>query len=131
MREQIGKGGDRLMPESLSEKELEEFSEKLEKQRIKLFDNDYLPKTKPFPKLREPGERFKKDGVKIVIASSATGNEVEFFKKAMNQPRFFPLPVSARMPKNNKAAPPTANPIFAAAGSGVALSAIGASSGRI
>jgi beta-phosphoglucomutase-like phosphatase (HAD superfamily) len=84
VREQIGKGGDQLMPEFLSEKELKEFGEKLEKRRTELFDEEYLPKTKPFPKVRELCERIKKDGVKIVLASSATGDEVEFFKKAMN-----------------------------------------------
>ncbi|CAA9406895.1 MAG: hypothetical protein AVDCRST_MAG74-1936 [uncultured Pyrinomonadaceae bacterium] len=84
VREQIGKGGDQLMPEFLSEKELEEFGEKLEERRTELFDTEYLPKTKPFPKVRELCERIKKDDIKIVLASSATGDEVEFFKKAMN-----------------------------------------------
>jgi HAD superfamily hydrolase (TIGR01509 family) len=84
VREQIGKGGDQLMPEFLSEKELKQFGEKLEKRRTEIFDEEYLPKTKPFPKVRELCERIKKDGIKIVLASSATATEVEFFKKAMN-----------------------------------------------
>jgi HAD superfamily hydrolase (TIGR01509 family) len=84
VREQIGKGGDQLMPEFLSEKELKDFGEKLEKRRTEIFDNEYLPETKPFPKVRELVERIKKDGKKVVLASSATGKEVEFFKKLMN-----------------------------------------------
>jgi HAD superfamily hydrolase (TIGR01549 family) len=72
------------MPEFLSEKELTDFGEKLEKRRTEIFDNEYLPKTKPFPKVRELVERIKKDGKKVVLASSATGKEVEFFKKLMN-----------------------------------------------
>ena len=84
VRGQIGKGGDQLMPEFLSEKELDDFGEKLEKRRTEIFDNEYLPKTKPFPKVRELCERIGKDGVKIVLASSATGNEVEFFKKVLD-----------------------------------------------
>jgi HAD superfamily hydrolase (TIGR01549 family) len=84
VRDQIGKGGDQLMPEFLSEKELTDFGEKLEKRRTEIFDNEYLPKTKPFPKVRELVERIKKDGKKVVLASSATGKEVEFFKKLMN-----------------------------------------------
>jgi HAD superfamily hydrolase (TIGR01509 family) len=84
VREQIGKGGDQLMPEFLSEKELEEFGEKLEERRTEIFDEEYLPKTKPFTKVRELLERIKKDGKKIVLASSATEKELEFFKKVMN-----------------------------------------------
>jgi HAD superfamily hydrolase (TIGR01509 family) len=84
VREQIGKGGDQLMPEFLSEKELKEFGEKLEEAAHGAFRHGILPKTKPFPKVRELCERIKKDGIKIVLASSATGDEVEFFKKAMN-----------------------------------------------
>jgi len=84
VREQIGKGGDQLMPEFLSEKELEEFGEKLEKRRTEIFDNEYLPKSEAFPKVRELIERIKKDGKKVVLASSATEMELEFFKKIMN-----------------------------------------------
>lgn len=84
VREQIGKGGDQLMPEFLSEKEFEEFGEKLEKRRTEIFDDEYLPKSKAFPKVRELVERIKKDGKKVVLASSATEKELEFFKKVMN-----------------------------------------------
>lgn len=84
VREQIGKGGDQLMPEFLTKEEITDFSEKLEKRRTEIFDNEYLPKTKPFPKVRELVKRIKKDGIKIVLASSATDEEVEFFKKVMN-----------------------------------------------
>jgi HAD superfamily hydrolase (TIGR01549 family) len=84
VRDQIGKGGDQLMPEFLSEKELEEYGKKLEKRRTEIFDNEYLPKTTPFPKVRELFERIKKDGKKIVLASSATEKELEFFKKVIN-----------------------------------------------
>ena len=43
-----------------------------------------MPKTKPFPKVRELCERIKEDSLKIVLASSATDDEIEFFKKAIN-----------------------------------------------
>jgi HAD superfamily hydrolase (TIGR01509 family) len=84
VRGQIGKGGDQLMPEFLSEKELEQFGEKLEKWRTEIFDVDYLPKSEAFPKVRELIERIKKDGKKVVLASSATEKQLEFFKKIMN-----------------------------------------------
>lgn len=84
VRDQIGKGGDQLMPEFLSESELAEFGDKLEKRRTEIFDNESLPKARPFPKVRELVERIKKDGKKVVLASSATEKELESFKKIMN-----------------------------------------------
>jgi hypothetical protein len=36
----------------------------LEKRRTEIFDEDYLPKSEAFPKVRELIERIKKDGKK-------------------------------------------------------------------
>ena len=84
VREQIGKGGDQLMPEFLSEKEINELGKKIEKHRAEIFDRDYMPKVKAFPQVRELVERIKQDGKKIVLASSATEEDVEAFKKIIN-----------------------------------------------
>lgn len=84
VREQIGKGGDQLMPEFLNKKELEEIGEKIEKRHGEIFDKEYLPKSKSFPKVRELFERIKKDGKKIALASDSTEKEIEFLKKVMN-----------------------------------------------
>jgi HAD superfamily hydrolase (TIGR01509 family) len=84
VRQQIGKGGDQLMPVFLSKDELEDFGKKLEKRRGEIFDSEYMPKAKPFPMVRELCERIKKDGKKIALASSATDEEIEFFKKLLN-----------------------------------------------
>ncbi len=84
VREQIGKGGDQLMPEFLTGKEVKELGEKIEKRRGEIFESEYMPKVKPFPKVRELAERIKQDGKKIVLASSATEEDVESFKKIIN-----------------------------------------------
>lgn len=78
---QIGKGGDQLMPEFLSPAEMAKFGEELEEYRNELFQKQYLPKVKPFPKVRELFERIKQDGGRVVFASSATDKDVEEFKK--------------------------------------------------
>ena len=49
VREQIGKGGDQLMPVFLSQEELDQFGEELEKRRGEIFKRDYLPKDDRFP----------------------------------------------------------------------------------
>lgn len=81
---EIGKGGDQLMPEFLSPAELAKFGEELEKYRNELFQKEYLPKVKPFPKVRELFERIKENGGRVIFASSATDKDVEEFKKITN-----------------------------------------------
>lgn len=81
---EIGKGGDQLMPEFLSPAELAKFGEELEEYRNELFQKEYLPKVKPFPKVRELFERIKENGGRVIFASSATDEDVEEFKKITN-----------------------------------------------
>ena len=81
IRSQIGKGGDQLMPVFLSEEELESEEKDLEKFRGKLFREEYLPKVKRFPKVRELFQRLLDDGWKLGLASSAKGKDLETYKK--------------------------------------------------
>ncbi|HEV2860045.1 MAG TPA: HAD family phosphatase [Pyrinomonadaceae bacterium] len=80
---QMGKGGDQLMPVFCSEGELDEFGEELEKKRVELFKSDYLPRVRPFPRVRELFERVRREGLQIALASSAKGEELEQHKKSM------------------------------------------------
>jgi HAD superfamily hydrolase (TIGR01549 family) len=75
LKQHIGKGGDKYLPEFLSEKELREFGHELEQFRGDLFKRDYLDRVRPFPKVRELFERIHADGKRIALASS--GNETE------------------------------------------------------
>ncbi|MDQ3258328.1 MAG: HAD family phosphatase, partial [Acidobacteriota bacterium] len=84
VRQQIGKGGDQLMPVFFSKEELEEFGERMEKERGRLFQSEYLPQVKPFPKVRELFERIHADDKKIALASSAVEKELEHFKDLLN-----------------------------------------------
>ena len=82
IRDQIGKGGDQLMPVFLSKNELEAKGEALEKHRGQILKERYLPQIKPFPKVRELFERLLTDGKRIGLASSAKEEELEVYKKA-------------------------------------------------
>jgi beta-phosphoglucomutase-like phosphatase (HAD superfamily) len=81
IRQQIGKGADQLMPVFLSKQELDDFGKELDQYRSELFKTKYLSRVKSFPKVRELFERIKKDGKKIVLASSAKEEELKFYKK--------------------------------------------------
>ncbi|HYE72110.1 MAG TPA: HAD family hydrolase [Blastocatellia bacterium] len=81
IRRQIGKGGDQLMPVFLSEDELKSFGKDLEEFRGELFKKNYLPQVKAFPRVRELFERILSDNRKIVLASSAKGDELAAYKR--------------------------------------------------
>jgi beta-phosphoglucomutase-like phosphatase (HAD superfamily) len=80
VRQQIGKGGDQLMPEFLSHDELERLGEDLEKFRGDLFKEKYLEQVEPFPRVSELFGRLKDSGLLIALASSAKEDEVERHK---------------------------------------------------
>ena len=84
VRAQIGKGGDQLMPVFLSEEEIDQFGEEIEKRRGEIFKRDYLQKTKAFPRVRDLVERIQQDGKRVVLASSAKEDELAHFKKVTN-----------------------------------------------
>jgi HAD superfamily hydrolase (TIGR01509 family) len=82
IRDQIGKGGDQLMPVFLGSEELAAKGKELEKHRGEILKEHYLPKIQAFPRVRELFQRLKQNGVQIVLASSAKGDELKVYKKA-------------------------------------------------
>lgn len=81
IRHQIGKGGDQLLPFFLSADEVERLGKQIERERSELLKAEYMPRFKPFPCTRELFERIRADGRKIVLASSAKVDELEYYKK--------------------------------------------------
>ena len=81
VRGQIGKGGDQLMPVFLSSEELDEKGERLHQRRGEILKERYLSSIRPFPDVRALFERIRADGIRIVLASSAKGDELETYKK--------------------------------------------------
>jgi HAD superfamily hydrolase (TIGR01509 family) len=73
---QIGKGGDQLIPVFCSEEQVAAFGEALDKLRGEIFMRDYLPRVRPFPKVRELFERLRADGLKIALATSSKKKEL-------------------------------------------------------
>jgi HAD superfamily hydrolase (TIGR01509 family) len=69
-----------LLPLFFSKDELDQFGDKLDSYRSKLFKEEYLPTVKAFPKVRELFERIKEDGRQIALASSAKDDELKAYK---------------------------------------------------
>lgn len=78
---QIGKGGDQLIPVFVPAADRQRIQEPLERWRREAFKRDYFPHIKPFPKVRELVDRIYAEGLRIALASSATEEEVEFYKE--------------------------------------------------
>ena len=81
VRFQIGKGGDQLMPVFLSEQQIADFGDVLTKRRAAIFAESYRTRIKKFPQTRELFQRLVADGKKIALASSATSDELDHYKK--------------------------------------------------
>ncbi|WP_224246970.1 HAD family hydrolase [Hyalangium gracile] len=81
VRSQIGKGADQLIPVFFNDEELAQFGKDLEEYRSQLFLKDFLPKIRPFPKVRELFQRLHKEGRRVALASSARQEELEHYIK--------------------------------------------------
>ena len=81
LRSQIGKGGDQLMPVFLAADEVEAEGETLNARRAAILKADHLEGIKGFPQVRALFERLRGDGLTLVLASSAKGEELETYKR--------------------------------------------------
>lgn len=79
IRNQIGKGGDQLIPFFLDQDEDERFGEELDHFRSELFQERYLEKVRPFPKVRELFEQIRQDGKRVALASSGKEKEIDHY----------------------------------------------------
>lgn len=79
----IGMGADDILDKYLSKAEIEDFGEQLKERRKNIFLEKYFPKLKTFPKLRPLFEKISKDGKQIALASSASKEELEKYKKLL------------------------------------------------
>lgn len=63
------------------EEQIERQGEEIEAERGKLFQREYLPQVRPFPRLRDLFERLREHGIKMALASSAKEDELQIYKK--------------------------------------------------
>jgi HAD superfamily hydrolase (TIGR01549 family) len=83
LRRHIGKGSDQYLPEFLNKEEMKRFGKQLDEYRSELYTKEYLPRVKPFPKVRELFERIKGNGKRIALATSSKKSESKIYKKLL------------------------------------------------
>ena len=84
VRQEIGKGGDQLLQVFLSKEQIEKIGKDLEEYRAKLFKENYLPRVKPFPGVRQLFQTVLDHGQKVALASSARGDELKHYEQIAN-----------------------------------------------
>lgn len=83
VRPLIGMGGDQVIPRMVPGLSNEEGDgKKVSERRKELIINKYGPKLEPTPGARELVERLHQEGYKLIIASSATSQELDVLLKA-------------------------------------------------
>ncbi len=81
IRDQIGKGGDQLLPVFLDRQEIDQKGSDLEKHRGKILKERYLSQIKAFPEVPALFERLRSNGIKTVLASSAKADELKTYQE--------------------------------------------------
>jgi len=76
VRPLIGMGADKLLPTLTGIDAEGDEGKRLVERRKEIFAKEYLPLVNPFPKARELLERMRDDGVKLVVATSASDDEL-------------------------------------------------------
>jgi HAD superfamily hydrolase (TIGR01509 family) len=76
VRELIGKGGDKLLPEVTRLEESSHEAKRLTKERSALFSRVYLPQLRPFAEAEALLRRLRDIGLVLVVASSANEEEL-------------------------------------------------------
>lgn len=76
VRDLIGKGGDKLMPETIRVEKDSPEGQTIAKQRGAIFAKRYLPQLRAFPEARELLLALAAAGLELVIATSAQADEL-------------------------------------------------------
>jgi HAD superfamily hydrolase (TIGR01509 family) len=76
IRPLIGMGGDKLIPRVFGFEEESERGERLSRRKGEIFRERYLPGLKPTPGARALLERLRDDGLALVVATSASKDDL-------------------------------------------------------
>lgn len=77
VRSMIGMGGDKLLPAATGIAPDSELGQEFFQRRATRFKRDYLPHLGPTPGARELVQRVKDDGLAVIVATSASGDEID------------------------------------------------------
>src|SRR4029450_10285390 len=105
LRAQIGKGSDQYLPEFLTPDEINRFGKELDDYRSDLFRKKYLPKVRPFSKVRELFQRIRGDNKRIMLASSGKKADTKYYIDLLKIGDFIDGYVSGENPEISNPSP--------------------------
>ena len=105
VRELIGMGGDRVLPALTGLSEESETGQKMKERRGKVFRERYLPSCRPFPGARALLERMAGDGLRLVVATSASADDLKALLKAAGVADLIEAKASSSDAQESKPAP--------------------------
>lgn len=105
VRELIGMGGDRVLPALTGLSEESETGEEMKERRGKVFRERYLPSCRPFPGARGLLERMSGDGMRLVVATSASADDMKALLKAAGVADLIEAKTSSSDAEESKPAP--------------------------
>ena len=83
LRQQIGKGGEKIVADFLSPEEVEKVGENITEFRKEFYQDKLISQSRPFDRVRELFERLKQDEIKIVLASSARPGSLDYYQEIL------------------------------------------------
>ena len=83
VRPLVGMGSDKLVPELTGIDAESEGGKRLVERRKEIFAKEYLPAIRPFPNATDLLDKFRSDGLKLVVATSASDDELTGLLEAL------------------------------------------------
>lgn len=105
VRELIGMGGDRVLPALTGMSEESPLGQEMKERRGKLFRERYLPSCSAFPRVRELLERMRGDGMRLVVATSASPEDMRALLEAAGVADLIEAKTSSADAESSKPAP--------------------------
>ncbi|MBA3943606.1 MAG: HAD family hydrolase [Herpetosiphonaceae bacterium] len=105
IRSLIGKGGDKVLPETTGLEKDSDEGKAISKQRSEIFRTKYLPTLKAFPRVHELLQHMHDQGLKIVVASSAEKQELDALLEVAGATELVEQKTSSQDAKNSKPDP--------------------------
>ena len=95
IRRQIGKGGDELIPVFVPWWKRDAVKEPLEAYRKFVFQHYFLDRVRPLPQARAFLQRVKSSGIRLALASSASRDDLEAYKRIVGMQDLVDVSTSA------------------------------------
>jgi HAD superfamily hydrolase (TIGR01509 family) len=117
VRRLIGKGGDKLLAEVAGLSDDSREGAAISERRGRIFHEKYLPKVKPFPRVRDLLQRLHRDQFRLVVATSAQEDEMRALLERTGGAEFFEQTASAADADHSKPDPDIVQAALRKAGS--------------